>query len=428
MTAARFLMGDSLAFHLLFVVVATGLPLLVSALELYGWLRRRPQARRLAAQWARLQAVVFGFMLLSSVVVGWQFKLFWPQFVSLVHPPLWAALRVALIAWAVEAVLVMIYWFSWQRLAAGLHWLCGLLIGLAGLVAIGAITSVNAFMNTPAGFAVNAQGQFVDFHIRAALFNAATPVYVSHSLAAYSLACAAMLLGWYACRYRRTAALKRPPWLSRLLIGLAAITVGTGLLVVVLGDRSARFMAKYEPHKFAASQGVMQTRRRAPLTLGGVPTSSGVKYGLSVPGLLSLLAGNSVHTQVVGWQEFPADARPPLLVHSFFDGMILAGSLLVVLPGVFLVLVWRRPAWAYSRGMLGGLSACLLLGPVGVWCGWLVTELGRQPYVVQGYLRVADALTNNAAVLRWGFVFPMIFIGLWLACVVALRRWAHETV
>lgn len=421
-SAGRALMGDSLGFHLLFVIFGIGLPLLISLLELYALITHRPKARALARSWSHALVILFIAGAVSGTIVSLQFSLLWPRFMIFVSKTVGIAFALEGTAFLVEAVFLSVYMLSWDRFKPWVHWLCSIPLVLGSLTSGVFITSVNAFMNQPAGFTLGSDGQPTNIHVAKALFNPATFTEVTHSMVAYVCATTLVLLAIYAWLYHKKKHIGDRTWMIKALVGLAIMALITGSLVGILGDRSGKYLAKYEPYKLAAAEGLQQTQTHAPLIIGGIVLDNQIRYGLKIPSLLSLLATNHFGAEVTGLQAFPPSQRPPLVIHYFFDGMVASGILIVLLPALFLILwKWRR-AWATSKLMLLLLVACGILGIIATEFGWLLTELGRQPYVIYGYLRTADALTTSQVVVRFAYIFPIFFIFLLGLTAMVLRK------
>ncbi len=415
-------MGDSLGFHLIFIIFGVALPLLISGLELYGIVTHRPRARALARTWSKALVILFIVGAVSGTIISMQFNLFWPRFMEFVTKPVGIAFALEGTMFMIEAVFLSVYMLSWDRFKPIYHWLCSIPIWVGSIGSAIFITSVNTFMNQPQGFTIGADGQPTNINVWKALINPATATQLSHSIMAYICACALVFMAVYAWLYMKKQHVQDRSWMGNVIVGLAIVGLLSGIAVAGLGDRSGKYLATHEPYKLAAAEGLMETQKNAPLVVGGIVQGDQIKYGIKIPSLLSFLAANDFGAEVKGLNEYPKYTRPSLVVHYFFDGMVAAGMLIVGFPLIFLGLYFWRKKWAFSKPMLYALVACGLLGVLATEFGWLLTELGRQPYVVYGYLTTAEALTNNDAVIRYGFIFPLMYLALITLGVAILRR------
>ncbi len=233
---------------------------------------------------------------------------------------------------------------------------------------------------------------------------------------AYYLTTAAVFTSWYAWQHWRG----RGDGHSRRVLGwLAGVTLIFAVLVGFTGDSSARYLAHGEPTKLAAAEVLLTTQSHAPLRIGGILSGQTLHGAIAIPGLLSLLVGGSTSTVVRGLNAVAPELWPPLFIHYCFDGMVGIGMTLLVLP--ILYLVWRRRRWAlWSLIIAGPLAA------IAVELGWMVTELGRQPYAIRGILLTQDAITSSAGVVQAAVVFPCLFVLLLVATILVLRRLPRE--
>jgi cytochrome d ubiquinol oxidase subunit I len=421
-SAGRALMGDSLGFHLILIIFGVALPLLISGLELYGLITHRPRARALARTWSKALVVLFIAGAVSGTAISMQFNLVWPKFLEFINKPVGLAFALEGTAFMVEAVFLSVYMLSWDRFKPWLHWVLSIPLWVGSFTSAIFITSVNAFMNQPAGFTIGKDGLPTNINVAKAIFNPATFTEVAHSVAAYVCASIFMILALYAWLYIKPRHAKDRSWMKKLILGLAVAGFLSACLVGVFGDMSARYLARYEPYKLAAAEGQLQTQSHAPLLIGGVVSGGQIKYAIKVPSMLSFLATHNFGAEVQGLDKTAPVNRPPLVIHYFFDLMVLSGILLVCIPALFLFLYKVKPRWAFNQPffyVLIALGPCALLATE---FGWLLTELGRQPYIVHGYLKVGDALTTNPAVIRLGLMFPLFYVALLTLTVIVLRK------
>ena len=420
----RELMADSLGFHILLALFGVGIPLLVCLAEFWGLYRRDADYLKLARRWSGIMAVLFASGAVSGIIISFQFTVLWGNFLSIASQVVGASFSLEGYAFFVEAIFLGIYLYSWDRLRdrPWLHWACSLPLVAGSAASAFFITTVNSFMNSPAGFTY-VDGKVSDVHPWKAIFNLATPTETSHSLAAYYLTtslCFAAVYAYVLLR-RKTAA---SPLYKKAFGFLMLFSLLAALAVGLTGDRSARYVAHHEPRKFAAMEDIYTTGPEAPLWIDVFG------HEVAIPKLLSMLSYGSEHATVTGLNDFDPNTWPPRAIHQLFDFMAVSGAVVVGVPALYLWLRRYRPASSLSRPMLWLI---LIAGPLAVLAvefGWMVTELGRQPYAITGILTTAAAFSGSVTAVRFGFLFPLLFVMLlwatWLALRTLSRRESHD--
>jgi cytochrome d ubiquinol oxidase subunit I len=395
---------------------------IISLLEFYGIVTKRPRAIALAHTWAKALVILFIAGAVSGTIVSLQFDLLWPKFMSFIGKTVGLAFALEGTMFFVEAIFLSVYMLSWKRVKPWIHWLIGLPVALGAIGSAVFITSANAFMNAPAGFKVNSKGQPYDIHITQEMFTRTMFNEVTHSILAYLLSTALVLVAVYAWLYRKKRHAADRIWMRKVIVGLLSLALVFAVLLGVTGDMSAQYLEKREPVKFAAMEGIEKTEKHAPLILGGIVSGNKIKDAVVIPGLLSFLADNNFYGEVKGLNITSSQYRPSLVVHYFFDGMVFADGLLVIVPLLFLLFNKFYRRWAWNRFSLHILVICGFLAVIATEFGWLVTELGRQPYIISGVMTVGDALTTSKSVIQLGFIFPTFFILLLIVTAVTLRK------
>jgi cytochrome d ubiquinol oxidase subunit I len=415
--AARAQMGVSLAFHIVFAALGVGLPLLVFIAEGL-WLRTGNRGYYdLARNWAKGMGILFAVGAVSGTILAFELGLLWPGFMRYAGGIIGLPFSLEGFAFFVEAIFIGIYLYGWERLTPPQHWLSLIPVVISGPVSAGFVTLANAWMQAPTGFRM-VNGQVTDVHPFAAMFAKPWAVEVVHgTLAAYVFA-AFGAAAVCALALRRG----RQGQVARLGLGITMAVAAVALpLQVIAGDVIARFDADNEPVKFAAMEVVHHTERDAPLTVGGIPTPSGLRYTIEIPDMLSVLVGFNPHVEVRGLDTVPEADRPPIAAtHLSFDTMIGSATVLVVVA----------IAWLFARRRTSGLPRWLVIaivasGPlalVALEAGWFVTEFGRQPWIAVGIQRTTDAVTiaPNLDVAFYGF--SVIYVVLGFTCAWLLRR------
>ncbi len=424
--AARQQMALSLGWHIVIACFGVGFPALVVVAEALGIRRDDPDLLRLARRWSKALAVLFAVGAVSGTILSFELGILWPGLMRTFGDVWGLPFAIEGIAFFVEAIFVGLYLYGWDRLPPRVHVLIGVPIVIAGVASAWFVVTANAWMNQPRGFDVEhylRTGSVIDVDPWAAMFNPATPPQTTHMvLAAFMVAgfgtaavyAAAMLRG-------RTDRYHRLGFLVPFAMAAAITPVQIGV-----GDWAAQFLADRQPTKLAALEGLDETQRGAPLTIGGIYLDGEVRFGIEIPRGLSLLAQHDPDAEVQGLDEVPADERPPVaVVRGAFQTMVAIGMGLLVLGTWFAVVWWRRHRLPRARLFLWLAVAAGPLTAVALEAGWVTTEVGRQPWIVYGVMRVEEAVTT-APNIRFGYyaligVYTLLTVG----TVYVLRRLAQ---
>ena len=420
--AARSQMAMSLGFHILFSVVGMALPVLMVIAQWRHLRTGNAAAGELAQRWAKGSALLFAVGAVSGTVLSFELGLLWPRFMELAGPLIGMPFSLESFAFFIEAIFLGIYLYGRDRLSPWLHWGSGVVVAVSGLSSGVFVMAVNGFMNTPAGFVVK-DGVFTDIDLVAAFFNPAFFAEALHmSLAAYT-SVAFVVAGIHAWRLRTDP---ESPFHHEALRIACAFAVVVVPLQLGSGDIAAKLIAKTQPMKLAAAEGLYETGRGVAFSIGGIPNDDDevTRYAVHIPKLLSFLATGDPVGEVKGLKEVPREDRPPtLVVHLAFQLMIACGLAMgaTVGLGVLLLLLRRRPPWRtpWFRRLLVVTAP---LGFIAVEAGWVVTEVGRQPWILQGVLRTKDAVTPVPNLMGTFTTFTLLYVFLGVVTVLALRR------
>jgi cytochrome bd ubiquinol oxidase subunit I len=392
LTQARQMQALSFIVHIPLVCFGIAFPALILFVE-WRYLRTGDDVfRTLARRWSRVLAALFAAGVVSGTILSFEMGLLWPNFTATFGSVFGLGFAIEGFSFFLEAIFIGIYVYGWDRLSPRAHFVSGLPIALAGVLGSLMVISVNGWMNHPQGFRLQ-NGRVVDVHPLRALFGNSyfwhefVHMYVAAFIVTGFVVAAVYAVGglrgrWG--RYERTA----------LTVPLAVGAVSAPLQVLV-GDWAARNVATTQPIKLAAIEGLGPTTRGAPEHLLGWYTNGHVEYGIAIPRLLSLLAYHNVNAVVQGLNTTPVSDQPPVNVVRFaFQTMVGIGTLLALFGLVFLFVCWRRrrlpvSRWFYRLLILAGPAAYVAL-----IAGWVTTEVGRQPWVVYGDMRTADAVTG----------------------------------
>ena len=422
LTAGRGQMGTSLSFHLFFAVLGVGLPLMMLIAEGMHLRTGDPVWRALARRWSKVFAILFAVGAASGTIISFELGLLWPRFMAFAGGIIGLPFSLEGAAFFIEAVFVGIYLYGWDRLPARLHWLSGFPIALASAASAFFIVTANAWMNVPRGFQI-VHGQVRHVNVLAAMFNPAWATETTHMVLGAYLATTFGVAAVYAVgmlRGRRDSYHRKAITVS---LSLAAIIAPLQLGV---GDLLGRTVAQHQPATLAAIEGVTHTESGAGLNLGGIqlPGHATTVLNVKVPNLLSLLAYDRPNAPVRGLDTFPKADRTPLAwaTRLAFIGMVGIGTGLVLLSLWYWLRRRRNGPGPEDRLTLIALAGAGPLAFLANELGWLVSEFGRQPWVVYGVFRTSSAITTAPGLGATFTGFTLLYIGLSAVTVWGVRR------
>ena len=418
---ARAQMAMLFAFHIIFAVAGMGMPVLMVVAEATFRKTGKAVYHELARRWARGTAVLFAVGAVSGTVLSFELGLLWPRFMEFSGGIIGLPFALEGFAFFAEAIFLGIYLYGWEKVSPLLHLLSGGAVALGGILSGIFVVTANAWMNSPAGFTL-LDGRPVDISPLAAMLNPAWKTETVHMTLAAFAATGFAVAGIHAfmlLRNRENLFHRRALAIALSVGGVAAV------LQPVSGDFSARFVARNQPAKFAAMEGQFRTERGAPIRIGGIPDVDRrtTRYAIEIPRALSLLAFHDPDAEVKGLSEFPRDEWPnPVPVHLAFQFMVASGtamSLLSLAAGLF---AWRKREWLFHRHFLLPVAVCGPLGILSVEAGWVVTELGRQPWAIHGVMRTADAVTTVGGLAIPFAFFSLLYLALGISAAWLLKR------
>jgi len=422
--AARSQMAFTLGFHIILASLGVGFPLVMLIANYRGLRHNDPVALLLARRWSKVVAITFAVGAVTGTVLSFEFGLLWPEFTGQFGDVFGVLFAIEGIFFFLEAIFVAIYIFGWERLSPWKHFWSGVPIAICGIGGAFSVVAVNSWMNQPQGFTLKG-GEVTDVEPLKVIFNPAVPYEVPHMILAAYLVTGFLVASVYAVgmlrgrrdRYHRLG----------LLIPLTLAVIVTPIQFAV-GDTAARSIANDQPIKFAAMECVQETSTDVTEYIYGRCTSDGVKGGIGIPGFDSFLVGWSTSTEVTGLDTVPPDDRPPAntMLHWAFDTMVGICSVLILL-GLWLgISWWRKREIPGSRWFLRAVAISGIASVVALECGWIVTEVGRQPWVVYEIMRTEDAVTGASGIwVTFAIVFALYTL-LGAATVITLRTLARR--
>jgi cytochrome d ubiquinol oxidase subunit I len=407
---ARQMQAISLAVHIPIVCFGIAFPAMIVFVEgLY--LRTREKAyKALAKRWSKVAMILFAVGVVTGTILSFEFGLLWPNFMATFGQVFGIAFGLEGISFFVEAIFIAIYVYGWDRLSDRAHFLTGIPIIVSGFAGSFNVIAVNGWMNDPTGFNV-VGGKVVDPRPWAALLNDNMWHEVIHMYLAGYLVAGFIVAGVYAYawlhgrrdRYHRTG----------LVVALSFAALAAPVQIIA-GDWAGRTVAERQPVKLAAFEGLEQTTKGAPFSVGGL---------VEVPYMLSILAFHDPNATVKGLEIVPPRDRPPVtIVRVAFQTMVAIGTGLAALATWFF-LIWLRlrrmprSEWFYRAVMAAGPLAFVAL-----IAGWVTTEVGRQPWIVYKVMRTEQAVTSSSGLAVGYVVLLLVYAGLGAAVYWLLRR------
>ncbi|MGH9276756.1 MAG: cytochrome ubiquinol oxidase subunit I [Acidimicrobiales bacterium] len=426
--AAREQMAFTLGFHILLVPFGVVLPFLTLIANRRAIKWNDDDALLLARRWSKVIGVLFAVGAVTGTVLSFEFGLLWPGLTGRFGDVFGLPFAIEGIAFFLEAILVALYIYSWDRVGPRAHFWLGAPLPFVAVLGSCSILAANAWMNTPQGFTIDANGEVTNVQVREALITPAFWYTVGHFLLAALLCAGFMVASIYAVgmlkgrrdRYHRIG----------FLIGFTVAAIAMPLQLF-MGDQIMRAVLVDQPVKFAAIELIPTTSTDVPEVIGGHIEDGKVVGGIKIPGLASFLAGFNTDTELQGLDIVPVEDRPPAtLVHWAFDVMIGAATFLTLVVLWFAWVWWRKRDLPTSKWFLRAAATCGVVSMIAMEAGWVTTEVGRQPWVVYNVLRTEDAVTSSKGV--W-ITFPLIVVIYLTIAVVTVKvlrrmsaRWRAE--
>ncbi|TML52032.1 MAG: cytochrome ubiquinol oxidase subunit I [Actinobacteria bacterium] len=417
-------MAFTLGFHIILASLGVALPALMLIANYRGLRHDDADALRLAQRWSKAVAVTFAVGAVTGTVLSFEFGLLWPAFTGRFGQVFGLLFAIEGICFFLEAIFIAIYIFGWKRLSPWAHFWTGVPVVIAGLGGAFSVVAVNSWMNQPQGYSPTS-GTVTSVEPLKVIFNPAVRYEVPHMILAAYLVTGFIVASIYAVGLLRG----RRDRIHRLglLIPLTVACIATPIQFAV-GDSAARAIAAHQPIKFAGMECVDKTSTHVTEYIYGRCTSSGVRGGIGIPGFDSFLVGWSTSTKVTGLDAVPSDDRPPAntMLHWAFDTMIGICTLLIGLALWLGVGWWRKRDFPQTRWFLRATAVSGVAAVVALECGWIVTEVGRQPWIVYNVMRTSDAVTHaNGVWVTFGLVLA-IYVALGAALIITLRAMSER--
>lgn len=415
LVAARSQMALSLGFHIIFSCIGMVMPFFMAISHLL-WLKTKdPIYKNITKAWSKGVAIFFATGAVSGTVLSFELGLLWPEFMKHAGPIFGMPFSLEGTAFFIEAIALGFFLYGWDKFNPWFHWLTGVVVGISGIISGILVVAANSWMNSPSGFDY-INGQYTNIDPIKAMFNAAWFEQALHMSIAAFAATGLAVSGVHALMIVR----KQSVAFHKKAFRIAAVFgVTASILQPFSGDLSARDVAQRQPAKLAAMEAHFKTEAWSPLIIGGVPDMKAkkVNYAIEIPGLLSFMVYDDFKHPVKGLDQIPEKDQPPVpITHYAFQTMVGLGILMMALGLLYFIALFKKRSWLDANWFLKLFAWATPIGFIAVEAGWTVTETGRQPWIIQGIMRTADAVTPMPGITYSFSLFTAVYLS--LSCIV----------
>lgn len=418
--AARLQMALSLGFHIIFACIGMVMPFFM-AVSHYKWLKTKKDVyKNLTHAWSKGVAIFFATGAVSGTMLSFELGLLWPSFMKHAGPIFGMPFSLEGTAFFIEAIALGFFLYGWNLFNRWFHWFTGVIVGISGLASGILVVAANSWMNSPSGFDY-IDGQYLNIDPIKAMFNDAWFYQALHMTLAAFAATGFAVAGVHAAMIIQK---KNVEFHGKAFTIAASFACVAAFLQPISGDFSAKDVAKRQPAKLAAMEAHFHTQKSAPLIVGGIPDieNKKVDYAIELPGMLSFLAHGNFTAEVKGLDTIPMEDQPPVaIVHYAFQIMVGIGVLLMIVSVIFFLSFWKRN-WLKTKWFFWLFIITVPLGFIAIEAGWTVTEVGRQPWIIHGIMRTADAVTPMPGIVWSFYLFTAVYISLSVIVVFLLQR------
>lgn len=418
--AARLQMAFTLMFHIVFACIGMVMPFFM-VVSHYKWLKTRNQIYLTLTQaWQKGVAIFFVTGAVSGTALSFELGLLWPGFMKHAGPIIGMPFSLEGAAFFVEALAIGFYLYGWNKINEKFHWITGVIIGVSGVASGILVVSANSWMNAPSGFDY-INGQFTNIDPVAALLNPGWFTQALHmTLAAFAATgfAVAGIHAWQVYKGHNPAVHAKAFHIAIIFGGIAA------LLQPLSGDLSAKDVAQRQPVKLAAMEAHFETGKGVPLYIGGVvdEENKSVSHKIEIPKALSFLAFGDFDAEVKGLNDFPEDELPPVAItHYAFQVMVGMGGIMALAAVVYFISVRKRKWWD-RKGFWLLFAILAPAGYIALEAGWIVTEVGRQPWIIHKVMRTKDAVTPMPGMVYSFYFYVFLYTILTLTVIWLMRR------
>ena len=419
--AARSQMALSLGFHIIFSCIGMVMPFFM-AVSHYKWLKTNDEVyKNLTKAWSKGVAIFFATGAVSGTMLSFELGLLWPKFMEHAGPIFGMPFSLEGTAFFIEAIALGFFLYGWNKLNKWFHWFTGMVVGVSGLASGILVVAANAWMNSPAGFDF-VNGKYLNIDPIQAMFNKAWFSQALHMCLAAFTATGFAVAGVHALMILRNQ--NKEFHLKAFKIAAIFACIGA-LLQPLSGDISAKDVAKRQPAKLAAMEALYKTEKPAPLLIGGIVNEKNktVKGAIKIPGALSFLAHGDFNAEVKGLDQIPENEHPPVAItHYAFQIMVGIGTLLLLISLIYFFNLIKKKSLLEKPWLLKLFVFAIPFGYVALEAGWVVTEVGRQPWIIYGIMRTKDAVTPMPGIAYSFYIFSAIYVSLSIVVTFLLYR------
>jgi cytochrome d ubiquinol oxidase subunit I len=354
-------------------------------------------------------------------MLSFELGLLWPGFMEHAGPIFGMPFSLEGVAFFIEAIALGFFLYGWNKLNTWFHWATGIVVGVSGIASGILVVSANSWMNSPSGFDF-VNGKYLNIDPLKAMFNEAWFSESLHMTIAAFSATGFAVAGIHALMiYRkRNIHFHTKAFKIAIIFGAAA-----AILQPLSGDISAKGAAKRQPAKLAAMEAYFHTQTYAPLVIGGIPDTAAkkVNYGIEIPGLLSFLVHDNFKQEVNGLDKIPVKDQPPVAItHYAFQIMVGIGTLMMFIGILYFIALWKKKEWFSKAWFLKLFIIATPSGFIALEAGWTVTEVGRQPWIIQGVMRTSEAVTPMPGIQYSFYLFTFVYFTLSVFVIFLLKR------
>jgi len=388
---SRIQFAFTISFHILFPSLTIGLASWLAVVEGLWLTTGNETYKEIYKLWIKIFAVTFGMGVVSGVVMSYQFGTNWSVFSDRAGNVLGPLLAFeVLTAFFLEASFLGIMLFGWERVTKGMHFAATIIVALGTVISAFWILAANSWMQTPTGYEILEGNIFHPLNWLDIIFNPSFPYRLMHMVTATYLATAFFVAGvgsWYLLKKRHLPH-------ARIMVGMAMLmAIFVAPIQIFLGDLHGLNTFKYQPAKVAAIEGIWDTEKGASLNLVGWPDAATetTKYAFKIPKLASLILTQDTEGEIKGLKAWPKEDRPPVFPVFWCFRIMVGLGLLMVFTGFVAIFLYFRKSLFTKRWFQYWCLAMMPSGFIAILTGWIVTEMGRQPYIVYGLMRTAEA-------------------------------------
>jgi cytochrome d ubiquinol oxidase subunit I len=429
LTLSRLQFAITAMFHFIFVPLTLGLSVMVAYMESCYVRTNNEMYLKMTKFWGKLFLINFALGLVTGITMEFQFGMNWAQYSKYVGDIFGAPLAIeATLAFFLESTFLGLWIFGWNKVSKRVHatsiWIVAIATNISGLL----IILANGWMQNPVGYVLrNNRAEMVDFG--ALVTNPIGWLQFGHTLSSAYVLAAFFVMGISAYHLLKS---NKTDFFKKSFRIAATVALIFSILVFIVGDFSAVHVANTQPAKFAAMESVWETQSSAPYNLLVVPDEQNERNSLeaiAIPNMLSYLAFHDATAQVTGLKAVPTQDRPPVLI-TFLSFRVMVGlGMLIILLSIIAFVVSKRDSLEANPTFLRIMLYSIPLPYIAIQLGWIVTEVGRQPWIVYGVLRTSDAVSKAISPTQvWGSLigFTLLYGSLGIIDIYLLAKYAKK--